>query len=143
LAKIVCKESDLQLINVRLLVGDVPASIRFWRDVMQLPMKFSDEAIGYAYFETSSAGIELMQRDAFAAAIGQAASAPSGQPAVLVFSVDDVDAHYEDLVARGATPIAGPRDRAEWGARSAQVGDPDGYLVEIYSQLPSAASTAA
>jgi lactoylglutathione lyase len=134
----------MQLINVRLLVGDIPASIRFWRDVMQLPMKFGDEAMGYAYFETSSAGIELMQRDAFAAAIGQAAApAPSGQPAVLVFSVDDVDTSYAELLARGATPVAGPQDRAEWAARSAQVGDPDGYLVEIYSQLPRADAPAA
>jgi lactoylglutathione lyase len=129
----------MQLINFRLLVGDVSASIRFWRDVMQLPMKYGDEAIGYAYFETSSAGIELMRRDAFAAAIGTAAPpAPIGHQAVIVFRVDDVDASYADLVARGATPVAGPQDRAEWGARSAQVGDPDGYLVEIYRQLPSA-----
>jgi len=133
----------MKLINLRLLVGDVPASIRFWRDVMQLPMKYGDEAIGYAYLETSSAGIELMQRDAFAAAIGQAAApAPSGHAAVLVFSVDDVDARYAELVARGATPVAGPQDSAEWGARSAQLSDPDGYLVEVYSQLPSADAAA-
>jgi lactoylglutathione lyase len=134
----------MQLINLRLLVSDVPASIRFWRDVMQLPMKYGDEAMGYAYFETSSAGVELMQRDAFAAAIGQAAApAPSSHAAVLVFSVDDVDARYVELVARGATPVAGPQDRAEWGARSAQISDPDGYLVEIYSQLPRADAPAA
>ena len=134
----------MQLINVRLLVGDVSASIRFWRDVVQLPMKYGDEAMGYAYFETSSAGIELMQRDAFAAVIGTAAApAPAGHPAVMVFSVDDVDASYADLVARGATPVAEPQDRAEWGARAAQVGDPDGYLVEIYRKLPSADAPAA
>jgi len=128
----------MQLINLRLLVSNVPTSIQFWRDVMQLPMKYGDEAMGYAYFETSSAGIELMQRDAFAAAIGSApAPAPSGQLAVIVFSVDDVDACYAELVARGATSVAGPRDHVEWGARSAQISDPDGYLVEVYSQLPS------
>jgi predicted enzyme related to lactoylglutathione lyase len=129
----------MQLINLRLLVGDIPASIRFWRDVMQLPMTYGDEAMGYAYFATSSAGIELMQRDAFAGAIGTAAvPTAGGHPAVIVFSVEDVDASYADLVARGAAPVAGPQDRAEWGARSAQVGDPDGYLVEVYRRLPSA-----
>ena len=134
----------MQLINFRLLVGDTSASIQFWRDVMQLPMKYGDPAIGYAYFETSSAGIELMQRDAFAAAIGTAATAaPGGHLAAVVFRVDDVDASYASLVARGATPIAGPQDRAEWGARSAQVADPDGYLVEVYSKLPSPDAPAA
>ncbi len=134
----------MQLINFRLLVSDVSASIRFWRDVMQLPMKYGDQAIGYAYFETSSAGIELMRRDAFATAIGTAAApAPVGQLAVIVFAVADVDARYADLVARGATPVAEPQDRAEWGARSAQVADHDGYLVEIYSKLSSTDAPAA
>jgi predicted enzyme related to lactoylglutathione lyase len=134
----------MQLINFRLLVSDTSASIRFWRDIVQLPMQYGDEAMGYAYFETSSAGIELMQRGAFAAAIGTAAAAaPAGHLAAIVFRVDDVDSSYADLVARGATPVAGPQDRAEWGARSAQVADPDGYLVEVYSKLPSPAAPAA
>src|SRR3954447_2689857 len=107
------KENTMQLVNFRLLVGDVPASIRFWRDIVQLPMQYGDEAMGYAYFETSSAGIELMQRDAFAAAIGTAAAAaPMGHLAAIVFKVDDVDASYASLVERGATPVAGPQDRA-------------------------------
>ena len=74
----------MKFVNVRLLVGDIAASIRFWRDVLGLRMTYGDEAIGYAYFETDSAGVELMTREGFAAALGEAASQrkPEGHPAV-------------------------------------------------------------
>ncbi len=127
----------MKLITFRLLVGDFSAAVRFWRDVMGLPMKYGDEAIGYAYFDTGSAGLELFSRDGHAAALGEATPAPIpvGRQAVITFSVDDVDATYTDLVERGATAVAGPKDRPEWQARTAHLGDPDGYLIEIYSQL--------
>ena len=38
----------MKFVNVRLLVGDIAASIRFWRDVLGLRMTYGDEAIGYA-----------------------------------------------------------------------------------------------
>jgi len=128
----------MKFINVRLLVSDITAAIKFWRDVMGLRMSYGDEAMGYAYFETDSAGVELLTREGFAAALGEAPStpAPEGRPAVLVFRVDDVDTAYADFVERGATAVAGPQDRPAWQVRSAHLSDPDGYLVEIYSQLP-------
>lgn len=128
----------MKFINVRLLVSDIPAALRFWRDVMGLHMTYGDEAMGYAYFETDGAGIELMTRAGFATALGDVASmpTPAEHPAVLVFRVDDVDTAYADLVERGARAVAAPRDRPEWRVRSAHLSDPDGYLAEIYSPLP-------
>ncbi len=134
----------MKFINVRLLVSDISASIRFWRDIMRLNMTFGDETMGYAYFETDSVGVELLTRAGFAAALGEArplvssasTSTPDGLPAVLVFRVDDVDSAYADYVERGAKAVAGPHDRPAWGVRSAHLSDPDGYLVELYNPLP-------
>ena len=130
----------MKLINIRLLVGDFPASLAFWRDIMMLPMTFGDETMGYAYFDTGSAGIELTSRAGFAASLEEVMpdSRPGGYPAVIVFRVDDVDASYADLVKRGAKAIAEPVDRPAWQARTAHFSDPDGYVVEIYSQLQTA-----
>lgn len=135
----------MKFMNVRLLVGDITAAIRFWRNVMGLRMTYGDEAMGYAYFETDSAGVELLTREGFAVALGEVASTPTpeGHPAVLVFRVDDVDTAYADFVERGATAVAGPQDRPAWGVRSAHLSDPDGYLIEIYSQLPVAGAPTA
>lgn len=129
----------MNFINVRLLVADAATSIKFWRDTVGLRMTYGDEAMGYAYFETESAGIELMTRQGFTDALAEAASthALEGRPAVFVFRADDVDATYADLVKRGATVVAEPQDRPAWGARSAHISDPDGYIIEIYSKLES------
>ena len=127
----------MKFINVRLLVGDIAASIKFWRDVLGLQMTYGDEAMGYAYFDTGSAGIELLTRAGFASVLGETLMPTSqGYPAVLDFRVEDVDAAYADFVRRGATAVAGPQDRPAWGVRSAHLSDPDGYIVELYSQLP-------
>ena len=135
----------MKFINVRLLVGDFTASVGFWRDIMKFPMTYSDESIGYAYFDTGSAGVELFSRDGFAAALGEAAPVPTpmGRQIVLVFRVDDIDATYTDLVQRGATVVAGPQDRPAWGVRSAHISDPDGHLIEIYSPLQASDSATA
>lgn len=127
----------MKLINVRLLISDFPAAVAFWRDLMKLSMTYSDETMGYAYFTTGSAGIELMSREAYAAALGETApvAASVSPQSVLVFQVDDVDAVYADLVARGASAVHAPESRPAWGARTAQLSAPDGYLVEIYSPL--------
>lgn len=133
----------MNFINVRLLVNDAAASIKFWRDIMGLSMSYGDESMGYAYFEAGNAGVELMSRQSFAGALGEPASAPGPRPAVLVFQVDDVDAAYADFVKRGATEVAEPQDRPAWGARSAHLSDPDGYIVEIYSKLESGSTPTA
>ena len=127
----------MKLINFRLLVSDFSDSLKFWRDIMMLPLSFSEETMGYAYFNTGDWGLELFSRDAFAASLGEATptSTPEGHLAVIVFRVDDIDASYADLVKRGAKAVASPVDRPVWHARTAHFSDPDGYLVEIYSPL--------
>jgi predicted enzyme related to lactoylglutathione lyase len=79
----------------------------------------------------------LLSRVYYAEALGKPLPLlPTGShPAVVVFKVKDVDAEYAALVTRGANALAGPQDRPTWGVRSAQIADPDGYIVEIYSQL--------
>ncbi len=111
----------MNFVNIRLLVNDIVASIAFWRDIMQLCMTYGDEGMGYAYFETDSAGVELMTRKGFAEALGKAQTElPQGYLAALVLRVEDVGAAYADLVKRGAIAVARPQDRPAWGALSSR-----------------------
>lgn len=136
----------MKFVSMRLLVNDFAASVRFWHGLLRLNMTYSDESMGYAYFETgSTTGIELYQRDSFASALGEVTptAAPTGRQTVLTFGVDDVDTTYADLVKHGASAVSGPHDRPEWRARTAHISDPDGNLVELYSPLqPSELPTA-
>ena len=131
----------MQLVSVRLLVDNFPAEVTFWRDVMQLSLSFSDEAMSYAYFEAGATGLELFSRAAFAESLGEAAPAasPPSRRAVITFKVDDVDAAYAGFVERGAQSVAGAIDRPAWQARTAHLSDPEGHLIEIYSPLATPA----
>ncbi|GER85974.1 extradiol dioxygenase [Dictyobacter vulcani] len=127
----------MKLICVRLLVSDFAASLKFWRDVVELPVSYSDESMGYAHFKLGETGIELMSRDEFVNSIGEvpATNSPAERQVVLNVQVDDVDATYARLVERGATSVFAPQDRPAWGARTAHLSDPDGHLLEIYTSL--------
>lgn len=127
----------MKLINFRLFIGDYAASVHFWRDIMQFPLKFGEESMSYAYFDLGNVGIELYGRESFAAAMGEATppQAHTGHPASVVFEVEDVDATYAELVARGASVVTAPQDYPAFNVRLAEFRDPDGYLVDIYKHL--------
>ncbi|HLP88029.1 MAG TPA: VOC family protein [Nostocaceae cyanobacterium] len=59
----------------------------------------------------------------------------SEEKAALIFAVDDVDEVYENLKANNVNFINSPVDRPEWGLRTAHLRDPDGNLIEIYTNL--------
>ena len=108
---------------------------------MQLPLSFSDEEMGYAYFEAGTTGLELFSRNEMADTLGEATPAPgsTGRQTVITFKVDDVDAAYAGFVERGAQSVAGPTDRPVWRVRAAHLSDPEGHLIEIYSPLATPA----
>jgi lactoylglutathione lyase len=60
-----------------------------------------------------------------------------GARSVMVTSVDDVDALYEELRSKGVEFIRAPEDRW-WGKRCAHFRDPDGNVWEIHTDLPKA-----
>ena len=129
----------MELFGFRLLVKDFTAAGHFWRDLMKFPLSFQDEGLGYAYFDTGKAGVELMRHDDFAAAMGEATPVPlpQGRQVVVDIRVDDVDQTYRELVAQGVLSVAPPQDRPAWRARTAHVLDPDGHVIELYTSLPA------
>lgn len=127
----------MELLGFRLLVNDFGAAVHFWRDLMKIPLKFQDEPLGYAYFNTGKAGLELLRHDDFAAALSESTPVPipQGRQVVINVRVDDVDSTYAKLLAQGASAVAEPQDRPVWRARTAHVADPDGHVIEIYASL--------
>jgi lactoylglutathione lyase len=58
-----------------------------------------------------------------------------GARSVVITAVDDVDAVYAELLAKGVEFIRPPEDRW-WGKRCAHFRDPDGHAWEIHTDLP-------
>ena len=131
---------DLKLTHVRLCVDDLRACIAFYRDTLGLTPKFAEENDVYVEFETGTPAMtlglfkhELMQR-----AINKPhddASSAVGERVVLTFFVENVDATFAELKARGVTIAGEPTDQRQWMLRVAHVRDPAGNLIELHQPL--------
>jgi lactoylglutathione lyase len=125
----------VRLDNVRLLTRDLPGCMRFYADGLGLPVLFGGPGDAYAELGAGEASIALFSAEAMAAALDDvSALPPTGDAAVVVLNVDDVDATVAELRERGLAPTD-PGDRTDWGIRTAHLRDPDGRLVELYSEL--------
>jgi catechol 2,3-dioxygenase-like lactoylglutathione lyase family enzyme len=125
----------MDVLHPRLLVTRFADCFRFY-DAVLPPLTGATLARGdvggpYASWDVGTEGVlVLFDRDAMAAAVGT----PLGTGgAVLVSRVSDVDAAHALALTHGATDVAPPKDRPEWGPsmRTAHVADPEGNLLEF------------
>jgi lactoylglutathione lyase len=123
----------MRLTHVRLLVEDVAACTRFYRDVtgFEVGAEYGD----YVEFRAGDAILALFPRTAMAEAVGFDPLA-AGDRVALILRVDDVDAAVAEVRERGAPVVAEAQDRPDWGLRVAHLRDPDGNLLELYHDIP-------
>jgi catechol 2,3-dioxygenase-like lactoylglutathione lyase family enzyme len=128
----------LQLTHLRLLVSDYKPTFLFYRDVLELNLDWGDEETGYAEFSTGSIQLAVLKKEFIAQvipSINQPSSFASQDKTSLIFAVDNVDEVYQRLKDHNGILMAPPTDRPDWGIRTAHFRDPDGNLIEIYTNL--------
>jgi len=131
-------QGALKFDNMRLLVTRFDETYVFYRDALGLKPTWGKPGENYASFAFPGGGeIAIFRRSMMADAVGTAAHPSTRQEqdtAVLILSVDDVDALYGRL--KGAVEFTNaPADRAAWGIRAAHFRDPDGSLIEVFSPI--------
>ncbi len=132
----------MKITYVRLLVADFPACFHFYRDVMGFKVHWGNENGGYASFRVGqgeSFMLAIFDRSAMAEVVGAAhlpVHAECQDASMLIVQAEDVNAGVRALRARGAADVTEPQDHPEWGIRSAYLRDPDGYLIELYTEMP-------
>lgn len=118
---------------VILYVGDLEASVGFYRDVVGFEYKFTDA--GYAEFDAGGVRFALYERRRAEWLTGQDVAPGAGGEVVVM--VADADASAERLAGLGVALLSGPADRP-WGHRTVHVADPDGFVVEFAAEIPRA-----
>lgn len=118
-------------------VRDLARCTTFYRDTIGLQVANSDP--NSVAFRLENQYLLLLAVSAAADLIRSEVTALSiqGGPRVLLAAgVEDVDAAYEELLAKGVTFVRPPTNQP-WGLRTAHFADPEGNLWEINQSLES------
>jgi lactoylglutathione lyase len=122
-----------KLMAVELIVRDLATCTAFYRDTLELEVRESESTSNSISFQIDNVYFFLLEAEG---AAQMASSEPldlslEGSPRVLLAAgVEDVDAAYETLSARGVRFLRPPTDQP-WGLRTAYFADPEGNLWEI------------
>ncbi len=120
-----------QLGYVILLCSNLERMKEFYRDLLSFPVVLETET-GLT-FRAGSVFLGLRKRTRLYDGCNLQAESPGVQLAFLV-SRGEVDFHYQRLVEQGVKILDPPADQA-WGHRTVYFADPEGNLLEIYSEL--------
>jgi catechol 2,3-dioxygenase-like lactoylglutathione lyase family enzyme len=116
-----------------LLVEDVARAMAYYRDALGFAVGAYDENPGhYGYAERDGCHLHFARFDDARPMPNHQAVPPDMFDAY--FWVDNVDATYAEVVARGAQLLHGPVDQG-YGLREFRVQDPDGYILAFGRDL--------
>jgi catechol 2,3-dioxygenase-like lactoylglutathione lyase family enzyme len=120
---------------VVLFVADLDRAKAFYRDTLGLGIKFEDQdSAAFDLDPTLLMLLSIAGAQDLLSSEAVAVQRPTAASSQLVAFVEDVDAMYADLVAKGVEFVREPIDR-EWGLRTAHFKDPDGNIWEISKEL--------
>ncbi len=127
--------------RTRLLVKDFDRSWRFYRDVLGLTPVPGHGQPPYGEFRPAAgAMVSLFERKEMAKAVGLGTGRYNPRftgRSALILETADVDAFARWLKRKKVRILAGPADRPVWGLRTVHLQDPDGYLIELFSNMRS------
>ena len=126
----------MRLDGFGLLVKDMGAMIRFYRDVLGFEIKEAEDASN-VYLVKDSTLFLLYGREDFERMTHRKYEYLQGvnghfEIALYVDTFDEVDKAFADAVRRGAAPVLEPTTEP-WGQRTCYIADPEGNLIEIGS----------
>ena len=122
--------------HVTLVSKDLDRCARFYVDVLGMEsVGRPDFGFPGLWFQAGNTQIHvnIESDEAGPAGLPEFEGAKPSRGLHIAFEVDSCDDAAEKLKAEGIEIIAGPRSRPD-GPRQLYIYDPDGYLIELYSQ---------
>jgi methylmalonyl-CoA/ethylmalonyl-CoA epimerase len=133
--------TPVKINHVAIVVPDVEAALRFWRDALGLPLAHTEdneaEAVKIAFLPVGEGEIELIAPTTADSGVARYLAKTGGGLHHICVEVEDIDASLKQIAANGAELInAEARTRPD-GTRYAFVHPKStgGVLLELY-QLP-------
>ena len=126
----------MRLDGFGLFVNDMPAMIRFYRDVLGFEIVEDENAVN-VYLVKDGTLFMLYERKNFEKMTDRKYEYIKGlnghfEIALYVDTFEEVDLEYDKAIKKGARPILKPTTEP-WGQRTCYIADPEGNLVEIGS----------
>lgn len=126
----------MKLDGFGIFVEDMPTMVKFYRDVLGFSIREAEDASN-VYLEKDGTLFLLYRRTDFEAMTNHTfhyAKPVNGhfEIALSVENFDAVDKAFQEVTAKGATPILAPTTEP-WGQRTCYIADPEGNLIEIGS----------
>lgn len=126
----------MKLDGFGLMVQDMAAMVRFYRDVLGFAIKEGENAEN-VYLVKDGTLFMLYRRSDFEQMTNRRYEYAKGlnghfEIALYVDTFAEVDEAYKDAVGKGATPVLEPTTEP-WGQRTCYIADPEGNLIEIGS----------
>lgn len=115
-----------------LYVSDREASVRFYRDLLGLPVR--REQGTYIEFDTGSTMLALNTKEFVREMMEFPVPNQTSHSFEIGFVVEDVRAEIERLSAHGVPVLTKPALKP-WGQTVAYISDPDGHYIEICSSM--------
>ena len=112
------------VVGITLWTDDLDRMLRFYRDVLRLPLHSFHEDVGFAAFELGEIRFNIGRH--------AGVSGDSRDPLRVMphLGVDDIHAEHARLAAAGVPFIRVP-EREHWGGWVATFSDPDGNMLQL------------
>lgn len=116
----------MKLYAVRIFVRSWNESCDFYREKLKLSERFRDDEAGWAEYDLGGPCFGLQRVDSS----DKEGEGLVGRFVGVSLQVEDIEASYHDLQARGIKFTA-PPEKQEWGGSLAYFKDPDGNVLTL------------
>ena len=126
----------MKLDGFGIMVKDMPAMVRFYRDVLGFEIK-EDENTSNVYLKKDGTLFMLYGRSDFEKMTSRKYEYVKDlnghtEMALYVDTFEEVDKAYSEVISKGAVSVLAP-ETEPWGQRTCYIADPEGNLIEIGS----------
>ena len=128
----------MKLNNIRLLVSDFDTCFKFYKNILGFHCSYGNQGDNFASFDIGVPGglclfkAELMN-DAIEIKANSAKNA--SDKFAIIIEVESVDKMTESLKKKKVKFVTESTDMPVWGIRVAHFRDPEGNLIELFSNL--------